>query len=619
MVQRLLRFAVMAIVGAAAMIPGAAMAGGKHALLIGNAQYQQGAPDNSWTPLPNPTNDVTLVSQSLKSIGFEVTVVSNGTWQDMTEALDDFTRSLEEPDIVVFYFAGHGFEYGRRNYLVPIDAPLTASEDTIDRTFIEFEDLAGSLLSEGTTIFMLDACRTDGRVEEGRVEEGQPGAATGARGGRGAITRSAPAPVIIAPATRQAVSAGVREFDFEPGARLGVLYSTGRGVPAYDSAPPPKDASPFAAEVAEKILVPRMDISIVFNAIRDGVLKRTEDIWPPQVPFTYNSLSPNTFFTLEPARVQPLDDTPLATIGGGDETPPLAGQSAKGPKPINLTLEELSRIDEPILIMRVLSQHSVADIKALVADGDPLATYVLGYMQEFGLGVPKDLKQARATLEAAAAQGTPYGQLELAYFLRLHPRDDADRARSLELYKAAADQDYAKARGHYSRVLIGAAADSGSPDYIEGVRQQRLAAKGGYAYAYYGLFYSVPEEREAHLADLRAMADQGRSDADAQLCSIFVRERRFAEAVPHCEVSARAGYPDGFAHMALAADKGWAGPRSAEDARFWMRQALSRGDLEAGLCGQMLQMQIELEFETGREGTGRIDACARVDPIETAG
>ena len=84
----------------------------------------------------------------------------------------------------MFCFAGHGFGQGRRNYLVLIDAPLTASEDTIDRTFIEFEDLAGSLLSEGTTIFMLDACRTDGRVEVGRAEEGRPGAAAGANGER---------------------------------------------------------------------------------------------------------------------------------------------------------------------------------------------------------------------------------------------------------------------------------------------------------------------------------------------------------------------------------------------------------------------------------------------------
>lgn len=570
------------------MTSSVAYAGGKYALLIGNSDYQQRAEGNSWTKLPNPANDVALVGRSLDAIGFEVTTVSNGTWQEMRDALTTFSNSIGDAEIVVFYFAGHGFEYGRRNYLVPVDAGLSARSDEIDRTFIEFEELAERLYNEGTTIFMLDACRTDGQVTEASSRSD-------------AITRSAPAPVIIEPTTRQAASGGMREFDFEPGARVGVLYSTGRGVPAYDAAPPPKDVSPFAAEVAEKVTVPRMDVSIVFNSIREGVLKRTEGFWPLQVPFTYNSLSPNTFFTLEPAV---FDVAPPAS----DRVEPVAAQL---PRPINLTLDEMGRIDEPILVMRVLAEHSVADIRALVASSDPLATYLLGYMQHFGLGVPKDLDAARKTLEAAAAQGTPYGQLEFAYFLRVNARDDAERVRSLELYKAAAEQDYAKARGHYSRVLIGAAEHTGSPNYIEGVRQQRLAAEAGYAYAYYGLVYAVPEEADVFIAALQGMAKVGRSDADQQLCSIFVREKQYSDAVPHCEVAATAGYPDAFAHLALAAERGWTAPRSIKDARFWMRQALSRGDLESGLCAQMISMQIALEYETGIKGAARIENCNR--------
>jgi TPR repeat protein len=563
-----------------------ALAAGKHALLIGNSDYEQREDDNSWSKLANPANDVALVGKSLKAIGFDVTIVSNGTWQEMSDALDDFTMSLDEPEMVVFYFAGHGFEYGRRNYLVPVDAPLQSKAAEIDKTFIEFEEVAGWLTGEGTTIFMLDACRTEGRIVE-------PGSA------QNPATRSAPAPVIIEPSTRQAAAAGMREFDFAPGARIGVLYSTGRGVPAYDSAPPPEDVSPFAVEVAEKVTVPLMDVSIVFNAIRDGVLTRTEGFWPLQVPFTYNSLSPNTFFTLEPAVFEEAE--------AQDEKQPGLSEL----KPIALSLEDLNRIDEPILVMRVLARRSVAEIEALVESGDPVATYLLGYMQHFGLGVPKDLEAARATLEKAAAQGTPYGQLELAYFLRVNARDEADKTRSVSLYKAAADQGYAKARGHYSRVLIGQANGRDSPDYIEGVRQQRLAAKAGYAFAYYGLIYAVPEERDGHMASLQELARRGRTDADQVLCSILVREKEFRDAVPHCEAAAGAGYPDGFAHMALAANGGWTAPRSAKDARFWMRQALSRGDLEPGLCGQMLSMQIELAFELGNASAGRIENCAR--------
>ncbi|UAB79422.1 caspase family protein [Erythrobacter sp. SCSIO 43205] len=587
MFTQIKKWALCAALAVFALFPAAANAGGKYALLIGNSDYEQQGEGKSWTKLPNPANDIALVGRSLNAIGFEVTSLTNGDWREMRDTIRDFSNSIGDADIVVFYFAGHGFEYGRRNYLVPVDASLEASADDIDKTFIEFEDLAERLYNEGTTIFMLDACRTGGEITQ-----------TGENGG--AVTRSAPAPVIIEPATRQAASGGMREFDFEPGARVGVLYSTGRGVPAYDSAPPPENVSPFAVEVAEKVTVPRMDVSIVFNAIRDGVLQRTEGFWPVQVPFTYNSLSPNTFFTMEPAV---FNDDP--TLGFKSVKPP------KRLRPINLSLEELGRIDEPILVMRVLSQHSVDDVKTLVAMGDPLATYILGYMQHFGLGVPKDLTAARATLEQAASYGTPYGQLELAYFLRVNAKDEADRARSLALYKAAAQQDYAKARGHYSRVLIGAAAHTGTPEYVEGVRQQRLAAEAGYAYAYYGLFYAVPEERDELIAALEAMAEKGRSDADQQLCNIFMREKQYADAMPHCEVAARAGYPDAFAHLALAAERGWTAPRSIEDARFWMRQALSRGDLEAGLCGQMMSMQIALENETGTKGVARIENCNR--------
>ncbi|MCK0100161.1 caspase family protein [Qipengyuania sp. S6317L1] len=587
MLSQIKTWAVCAALAVFAIFPAAANAQGKYALLIGNSEYEQRGEGKSWTTLPNPANDIALVGRSLDAIGFEVTSLENGDWREMRDTIRDFSNSIGDADIVVFYFAGHGFEYSRRNYLVPVDASLEASFDTIDQTFIEFEGLAERLYNEGTTIFMLDACRTGGEITP-----------TGANGG--AVTRSAPAPVIIEPATRQAASGGMREFDFEPGARVGVLYSTGRGVPAYDSAPPPENVSPFAVEVAEKVTVPRMDVSIVFNAIRDGVLQRTEGFWPMQVPFTYNSLSPNTFFTLEPAV---FDDSP--SLGGASTStqPEL--------RPIDLSLEELGRIDEPILIMRVLAERSVADIEALVANRDPLATYILGYMQHFGLGVAKDLAAARTTLEKAASYGTPYGQLELAYFLRVNARDEGDKARSLELYKAAAEQDYAKARGHYSRVLIGAAQHTGTPEYVEGVRQQRLAAEAGYAYAYYGLFYAVPDEAEEFIDALEKMAQVGRSDADQQLCNIFVREQRFTDAVPHCEVAANAGYPDAFAQLALAAEQGWSAPRSVDDARFWMRQALSRGDLEAGLCGQMISMQIALEYETGTKGAARIENCNR--------
>ena len=42
----------------------------------------------------------------------------------------DTKKNAESADaeVVIFYFAGHGFEYDRRNFLVPIDAPIKVGE-----------------------------------------------------------------------------------------------------------------------------------------------------------------------------------------------------------------------------------------------------------------------------------------------------------------------------------------------------------------------------------------------------------------------------------------------------------------------------------------------------------
>lgn len=438
---------VFAIAALFALIASPVMAQGKHALLIGNSAYEQHGEGKQWTVLPNPVTDVDLVARSLRAVGWEVTVVSDGKWAEMDRAIRAFSNEVADAELVLFYYAGHGFEYDRRNYLVPVDAPLSASEDQLERKFVEFERLADRLIYDGTVIFMLDACRTGGDVA--------PVPASAEARENGAITRSAPAPVITESAVTRQAASGVRDYDFPPGASVAVLYSTGRGIPAYDAAPPPEGVSPFAFEVANLVRVPQVDVSLVFNSIRQGVYERTQDYWPPQVPFTYNSLSPGSFF----AESEPEEPFELIVA----EAVPAAAPEARGTparrgassQTIDVSLDDLQRIDEPILLMRVLASHTLEDLRAMDAAGDPLATHFLGYMQRFGLGVEKDLAAARATLERSAALGTPYGQLELADFLRTEGDGESDYARSVALYRAAAEQGFAKAQAQYGRVLIG--------------------------------------------------------------------------------------------------------------------------------------------------------------------
>lgn len=546
----------------------------KMALLIGNSAYP-GSPNrpNAWSHLPNPINDVSLVEGSLKEIGFDVTVIPNGDWKTLNAAIDTFARRSGGAKVVLFYFAGHGFEYARRNYLVPIDAPASTTSADLPKRFLDFDSIANRLAAAPTTIFLLDACRTGGVVT---VSDRAPAlapamavAASAADGTRGTTLGG-----------DANLRSGVNDYDFPPGAQVAVLYSTGRGIPARDAAPPPANYSPFAWEVAQRIAVPHVEISTIFNTIRQGVYDRTSSFKPPQAPYTYNSLSPNVYLNTKVDRI--ALDRPE--------------QAAPALKRIVISPGDLERVDEPILITRVLSEHSASDIAELADGGDPLATYLLGYMQQFGIGVPRDLAKARATLEKAASYQTPSGLLELAYFLHHNPAGPGDQARAVELYKAAADLGFAKARAHYATVLMtGRLVPATQANYDAGLAQLRLAAETGYPHALFSLSIAdAPERRATWRTRLQTLADSGDAAADHWLCTLNVQDKQYEQAAKHCSTAATAGFADSQAYMALAADGGWFAPRSSRDALHWMRQALSRSDLDPGMRARMQSLQVAL-------------------------
>ena len=125
------------------------------ALVIGNGAYIEGR-------LMNPVNDARLMTATLVSTGFEVTTLENATRRQMKEAISQFTRGLDEQSVGLFYFAGHGIEFGGENYLIPVDAEITQEAD------VEYESInAGRLLSGlrqsngGLNLVILDACRNN--------------------------------------------------------------------------------------------------------------------------------------------------------------------------------------------------------------------------------------------------------------------------------------------------------------------------------------------------------------------------------------------------------------------------------------------------------------------------
>src|SRR4029077_7637676 len=66
----------------------------------------------------------------LHDIGFQTVTLSDDLTRDkFFETLKAFATEAEKADWAVVYYAGHGFEIGGVNYLVPVDAKLAADKD----------------------------------------------------------------------------------------------------------------------------------------------------------------------------------------------------------------------------------------------------------------------------------------------------------------------------------------------------------------------------------------------------------------------------------------------------------------------------------------------------------
>ena len=89
-----------------------------HALVIGNNAYK------TWPALKTPVDDAKAVAELLQGkYGFKVRVLTNATFEQTLNALNDYATTLTPTDNLLIYYAGHGtFDLGKRGYWIPVDA-----------------------------------------------------------------------------------------------------------------------------------------------------------------------------------------------------------------------------------------------------------------------------------------------------------------------------------------------------------------------------------------------------------------------------------------------------------------------------------------------------------------
>lgn len=223
----------------------------RFALVIGNGGYETAS-------LANPPNDAALTTAALRDAGFAVTTVVDANQIEMKQRIRAFSQTVRSagPDAVAaFYYAGHGVQVDGKNYLIPVDATISAKPDleyeTIEAQWVL--DMIGAS-GAGLSIIILDACRDDPFRS---------------------FTRSH---------TR-----GLARMDAPRGALLS--YSTAPGDVAADGA---ANNSPFTEALARAIRTPGLKIEETFKQVRREVLDATGD---RQLPWESTSLTGDFYFT----------------------------------------------------------------------------------------------------------------------------------------------------------------------------------------------------------------------------------------------------------------------------------------------------------------------------------
>ncbi len=130
------------------------------ALVLGNSDY-----GTSIGKLKNPVNDANDMAEALKRLGFSLVGGKpqfNLNRRQMLEQIREFGSQIKQGGVGLFYFAGHGVQVDRRNYLIPITDSLKYQEDAefeaidVDAVLREMEYADNAL-----NILILDACRNN--------------------------------------------------------------------------------------------------------------------------------------------------------------------------------------------------------------------------------------------------------------------------------------------------------------------------------------------------------------------------------------------------------------------------------------------------------------------------
>ena len=137
------------------VLPSAALAADRFALVIGNAKY----PDAD-APLKEPISDARSLADELKRDGFAVEIGENLTGDGMRKAFERLYGHIKPGAVTLIFFSGYGIQSNRQSFMIPVDAQIWTEAD-VRRDGLSLEAVLGEINNRGAgvKIALIDASR----------------------------------------------------------------------------------------------------------------------------------------------------------------------------------------------------------------------------------------------------------------------------------------------------------------------------------------------------------------------------------------------------------------------------------------------------------------------------
>jgi hypothetical protein len=310
------------------------------ALVIGNGAYVHAA------SLENPRNDVQDMAAALQKLGFRVVSGVDLSKADMDRTIQQFATVLTGADLGLFFYAGHGLQVDGVNYLVPVDARLSAAH-ALDFEMVRL-DIVQRVMEHATktNVIFLDACRDNPLARN--------------------LTRAL--------GTRSA-SVGRGLAHVEAGVGTLISYATQPGAVAADGS---GRNSPFTASLKSRILAEGEDLTSILIGVRNDVLSATGG---KQVPWDQHALRARLFLTgrtisPQPAPTQQPPPPPVATLAP-QPAAPAARQSHAAPPRSSICAQSAGG-DRYCVSSQLAPQHGNTYGPGNLFDGDTRTAWVHG-------------------------------------------------------------------------------------------------------------------------------------------------------------------------------------------------------------------------------------------------